>query len=477
MMKKEGNHARRKGMRHFMNKQELGEVEVWWSSEKNPRDRNWFYQANPIEVALEQKPNLIRVEPDAQTIPTIAIFPDIAYQEILGIGTSLEESTIYNLMKMTNEKKEEIYAHLLDRHNGIGFNLMRITLGTADFTAQNFYSYNDLAEDETDFELERFSIQKDVDFGIITAIQRVLEISPEVKIFASPWSPPGWMKTSGSLMRGQLKEGQAYIDVLARYYRKAIQAYQELGIPLYAITLQNEPLLEIDYPSCYMSPDRQKELAVALRRELNACRLDTKIWIFDHNFSDGWQYVCPILNDKDGYEATDGIAFHDYDGEPAVMTEVKSAYPGKTIHLTERSLWGTAAADRIAQYFRNWASSYNAWVTMLDSRIGTHQWVGVPDPTLIIQDAVRTEKYWMTPEFYLTGQFSKFVERGARRIESNYGSSDTVTNVAFLNPDHSLVVVVINQTEEEQCFRIVAEGKQITARIPPKTVATYRWWR
>ena len=323
-----------------MNKQARGEVEVWWSSEKNPRDRNWFYQASPIELALEQKPNLILVEPDAQSIPTIAIFPDIAYQEILGIGTSLEESTIYNLMKMTNEKKEEIYAHLLDRQNGIGFNLMRIALGTADFTAQTFYSYNDLAEGETDFGLERFSIQKDIDFGIIATVQRMLEISPELKIFASPWSPPGWMKTSGSLMRGQLKEGRAYIDVLARYYCKAIQAYQELGIPLYAITLQNEPLLEIDYPSCYMSPDRQKELAVALRRELDACRLDTKIWIFDHNFSDGWQYVCPILNDKDGYDATDGIAFHDYDGEPDVMTQVKRAYPGKTIHLTERSLWG-----------------------------------------------------------------------------------------------------------------------------------------
>jgi glucosylceramidase len=114
---------------------------------------------------------------------------------------------------------------------------------------------------------------------------------------------------------------------------------------------------------------------------------------------------------------------------------------------------------------------------MLDSTIGKHQWVGIPDPTLIVQNANNRDEYWMTPEFFLTGQFSKFIQKGARRVESNYGSSSTITNVAFLNPDHTLVVIVINQTEEEQQFRIVAERKQINASLSPKTVATFRWKR
>ncbi|BBH21513.1 glucosylceramidase [Paenibacillus baekrokdamisoli] len=464
-------------MTSIQENQAYKEAEVWWSTEQNPRDRAWFDHSMPIKHKLETRESLIFTAPSAIDIPTITVFPDLSFQEILGIGTSVEESTIYNLSQMTADKQEEIYAWLLDPSSGVGFNLMRITLGTSDFTAQTFYSYNDLEEGETDFSLARFSIQKDIDLGIVSTLKRMLEISPDMQIFASSWSPPAWMKTSGSLKKGQLKEGNAYIEVLAEYYRKAIQAYQEQGIELYAITLQNEPLLEIDYPSCYMSPERQRELIIALKKELDAYQLHTKIWIFDHNFSDGWMYVCPILNDKEGYEATDGIAFHDYDGEPAIMSEIKGAYPDKTIHLTERSIWGVAAADRIAQYFRNWASSYNAWVTMLDSNIGTHQWVGIPDPTLIVQDANHRDEYWMTPEFFLTGQFSKFIQRGARRVESNYGSSSTVTNVAFLNPDNTLVVVVINQTDEEQPFRIVADREQIHAALPPKTAATYRWKR
>ncbi|MEK8127158.1 glycoside hydrolase family 30 beta sandwich domain-containing protein [Paenibacillus filicis] len=464
-------------MTQHPNHDKRNQVDVWWSSEKEPRNRSWFYESFAIDHTWEARPLAKLTAPSAVHAETIAVFPDIAYQEILGIGTSMEESTVYNLSQMSASKQNEVLTQLLDSDQGAGFDLIRIALGTSDFTAQTFYTYNDLEEGETDFSLERFSIQKDIDLGIVGTLKRMQEISPDLRFFASPWSPPAWMKTSGSLKKGELKSGYAYIDVLARYYRKAIQAYKEQGIELYAITVQNEPLLEIDYPSCYMSPERQRELVIALRRELEAHGLTTKIWIFDHNFSDSWAYVCPILSDEAGHAATSGIAFHDYEGEPTVMTELKSAYPDKTIHMTERSIWGVSAADRIAQYFRNWASSYNAWVTMLDSTIGKHQWVGTPDPTLLVQNAANREEYWMTPEFYLTGQFSKFIQTGAHRIESNYGSAATVTNVAFLNPDQTIVVVVINQTEDEQQFRVVCEGRQLLESLPAKSVATYRWLR
>lgn len=459
------------------NQKNKDNVEVWWSSEKNPRDISWFSHPSAIAYKLEERAPITLEQPSATDESTIAIFPDITYQEMLGIGTSMEESTIYNLAQMSAAAREKVYEQLLDKSNGAGFDLIRITLGTSDFTAQPFYTYNDLEEGEEDFQLERFSIQKDIDLGIVQTLQRMLEISPHLRIFGSSWTPPAWMKTSGSIMRGELKEGQNYVDALAKYYRKAIQAYQSHGIELYAITVQNEPLLEIDYPSCYMSPLKQKELVIALKKELQLHQLSTEIWIFDHNFSDGWSYVSAILNDSEARSAVDGIAFHDYEGEPTVMAELKAAYPEKQIYMTERSIWGVAAADRIAQYFRNWSSSYNAWVTMLDSNIGTHQWVSTPDPTLLVQNASDREQYWMTPEFYLTAQFSRFIQSGAKRIESNYGSHNTITNVAFLNPDHTIIAVVINQTEEEQSFRIICEGKQITANVPPKSVATYRWHR
>ncbi|NIK77761.1 glucosylceramidase [Paenibacillus castaneae] len=455
----------------------VSKAEVWLSSEKDPGQFSWFDGPKPILYRNSQQPDLVLTAPETEALTTISVYPDIVYQEILGFGTSMEETTVFNMSKMSRTKKEELYKALLDKKDGAGFDFIRITLGTSDFTARTFYSYNDLEQGESDFELEKFSIQKDIDFGIVDTIQNMLKLSPDLKIFASSWSPPAWMKTTESLQKGELKEGKAFTDVLAKYYRKSIQAYKEQGIPIYAITLQNEPLLEIEYPSCFMSPERQRELVVATRKELDEHGLDTKIWIFDHNFYESWMYVPPILNDAEGYAATAGIAFHDYNGQPTCMTEIKSAYPEKTMHMTERTVWGTYGADRIAQYFRNWASSYNAWVTMLDSRIGTHQWVDTPGATMIIQDASDTEQYWMTPEYYLLGQFSKFIQHGARRVESNYGSTDTVTNVAFYNPDHTLVVVAINQTDNEQKFRILCDGKQITANIPAKTVATYRWKR
>ncbi|WP_336790494.1 glycoside hydrolase family 30 protein [Paenibacillus sp. MMO-177] len=451
------------------------EVEVWLSSELTPGNTRWFEGPTDPAYALSGQPKLALTAPSVSDQTTILVTPAHTYQQMLGIGTSVEETTINNLLKMDAASQASFIQHLADKEQGLGFNLFRITIGTSDFTAQPFYTYNDLPEGETDFELKYFSVQKDIDLSIFETVQRLLKAVPDAKIFASPWSPPAWMKTNGDLKRGSLKEGAEYTEALAKYYRLAIQAYEEHGIPVCAMTLQNEPLLETDYPSCYMSPDRQRELAIALKREFEEHGLATELWIFDHNFADAMGYVTPILNDSEGYAAVDGIALHDYDGSPEVMSEIHAAYPEKPIYLTERSLWGTAGADRMAQYFRNYASSYNAWVTMLDSRIGTHQWLGQPGPTMLVQDADEPSRFWRTPEFNLLAQYSRFVERGAYRIGSTYGSPETVTNVAFRNPDGSLVMVVINQTEEEQPFRVLCEGKQFTAALPAGTVGTYRW--
>jgi len=451
------------------------EVEVWISSELDPGRSRWFEGPHTPDYALSVQPKLALTSPAPSTATTIMVKPKHTYQQMLGIGTSLEETTIHNLSKMDKQQQAAIIQQLTDRESGIGFNLFRLTIGTSDFTAQPFYTYNDLEEGETDFEMKRFSIQKDIDLNIIPTVQQLLQAAPDTVFFASPWSPPAWMKTNGSLKRGSLKEGAEYTEALARYYRMAIQAYEQHGIPIYAMTLQNEPLLEIDYPSCHMTPARQKELAIALRREFEAHGMKTKLWIFDHNCIDAWEYISPILHDEEGRAVVDGLALHDYEGSLAIMSELHAAYPDKPIYLTERAVWGTAGADRMAQYFRNYAASYNAWVTMLDSRIGTHQWVGTPGPTMLVQDAAEPNRYWRTPEYYLLGQYARFVRPGAFRIESTYGSEDTVTNVAFRNPDGSLVAVVINQTDEEQPFRVLCEGKQFTAVLPARAVGTYVW--
>jgi glucosylceramidase len=468
-------------------------VEIWVSSEKDPGKGSWFNGPKEITYKMDKiQVEEVVIEKDSK-VTTINIDVNKKYQSILGIGTSIEETTVYNLARMSSEKRKEILTKLVDPINGIGMNLLRVCIGTPDFTGRKFYSYDDMPKGSADPDLEHFSIQKDIDFHIIDTIKEIKAINPDVKFFASPWSPPGWMKEENeefaltdenNLNGGKMKD--EFIPALAKYFIKFIKAYKEQGIEIYAMTLQNEPLFEICYPSCGMNPKQQKKLAVALKNELSLSDLDVKIWIFDHNFKEGVDYASRVLNSDDAFKAVDGIAFHDYDGEVSEMTRAHELFPSKDVALTERAVWGTQGIDRIAQYLRNWAISYNGWVTMLDSKIAPHQWTGTPGPSMLIQDAQSTgtigeekvyDNYWCLPEYYLLGQLSKFVQSGAKRIESNYGSADTVTNVAFLNPDNTVVVVIINQTKDEQCFNLLCGDMQMSGKVPAGSVATYKWNR
>lgn len=458
-----------------------GAVESWITNERDPGDIRWYYAPRYREgdKKLEAQPNLDLVMqlPGGASGTEIKIDPEKTYQSMLGIGSSMEESTVHNLWKMSPSKRTEVLRKLADPQEGAGMSLIRLTIGTADFTAQTFYSYDDMPAGGTDPDLKHFSIQKDRDFHIIDTVKEIQRINPDVKFFASPWSPPGWMKTTDSLMKGQVKD--EYLPVLAKYYLKYLQAYRAEGIEIEAMTMQNEPLLEIEYPSAKMPWEQQAKLAKLLRAVLDANGFaHVKLWIFDHNPGDTMAYPAPLLRDPANREAVDGTAFHDYGGDLGEMTKLHDLYPDEHVYLSERAVWGTKGADRMAQYFRNWARSYNSWVVMLDSDIRTHQWVGTPDPTPLVQDSADRDNYWLAPEYYLLGQYTKFVEPGYVRIDSNYGSADTVTNVAFRSPDgKKIVTVVINQTNEDQPVKLLSDGTQITATVPAKSVATYRWDR
>ncbi|NDI35797.1 glycoside hydrolase family 30 beta sandwich domain-containing protein [Chengkuizengella sediminis] len=454
-------------------------AEVYFSSESNntaPKSGSWYtdptFAMSGVEYQLSKQADVPLTDPSGANVTTIQVNPNIEYQTILGLGTSLEESTIYNLSLMSPQKRDEVLRKLIDPVNGAGMNVFRITFGASDFTGREFYSYEDIPG--------QFSIQKDIDYNIVSTVQQAIAIGNEtgnpIKIFASSWSAPAWMKTNNSLIGGYLK--WEHHNDLAEYYRKAIQAYENLGIPIYAMTIQNEPLYAApDYPSMQLTPENEREIVIALKNEFDTHSIATKLWSFDHNFEQVWDYIPEILNNPQANEAVDGVAFHDYDGEPTRMSEVHNNYSNKNVLVTERTVWGTSGADRIAQYFRNWAISYNAWVTMLDQNIAPEQWSGTPDPTMVIQSPIDRDTYWITPEYNFIAQFSKFVEEGAKRIDSNYGSAATVTNVSFLNPDNTIVSVVINQTNSEQTFKILSGGKEILSILPAKTVGTYQWMK
>ncbi|MBP1965505.1 glycoside hydrolase family 3 N-terminal domain-containing protein [Paenibacillus aceris] len=458
-----------------------GAVQSWLSSERNSQSQAWYYtpQWKPGDETKQLTPqaslDLTTVGNDVYAT-TINIDPNKQYQTMTGMGSSMEESTIFNITKMSDAKQNELLTKLVSPIAGIGMSMTRVTIGTADFTSRQFYSYDDMPAGQTDPSLTHFSIQKDIDYGIIPVLKKIVAINPDMKFFASPWSPPGWMKTTDSMIKGSVKN--EYLPVLADYYVKFIQAYKAQGINISAMTLQNEPLLEIEYPSTKMPWQQEAELSKLLHQKLAAAGLDVKIWIFDHNFSDTMNYPAPLLADAANRDAVDGTAFHDYGGDPSMMSQLHDLYPGENIYLTERAIWGTAGADRMAQYFRNWAKSYNSWVIMLDSDIATHQWVGTPDPTMVIQDSSNPNNYWLTPEYYMLGNYSKFVKPDYIRIDSTYGSKDHVTNVSFMSPDKKTIVsIVVNQTDTVQTFKLVSDGTQVAAQIPAKSAVTYKWNR
>ncbi|MEV8515240.1 ricin-type beta-trefoil lectin domain protein [Dactylosporangium sp. NPDC051484] len=458
-------------------------VQVYWSSESRtagyePKNANWY--SNPA-TGLAGTPYQLSRQADiavgaATGSATVTVDTNTRYQTILGVGSSLEESTIYNLSRMSAAARDRALRTLVDPATGAGFNVARITFGTSDFTSHDFYTYDDGAADPS---LSRFSIQRDIDYNIIATLKQALAINPNLRIFASAWSAPPWMKTSNNIIGGSLNS--AYIPTLATYYRRAVQAYVAQGIPIYALTLQNEPLFSpADYPGMLVSADQERQLAKALKTELNGASLGSvKIWAFDHNFSEGVSYAQGVLGSasshSDAYGSVDGIAFHDYAGDPSVMSTVKASYPDKDVLMTERSVWGTAGADRIVQYFRNSSTLYEGWVSMLDQNRLPERWSGSPDPTMLVQSTGNRDTFWALPDFNMVAQFSKFVQRGARRVSTGYGSTGTVTNVAFLNPDGTLVTVVVNQTSGNQAFTLRVGTQQFSSTLPAKTVGTYIW--
>ncbi len=450
-------------------------AEVWWSSEKHPKDEAWYQGPMNVEFKLDKQPNLKITNPNGISEITININSEITYQTFQGIGSSLEESTVYNLSRMSASRRKEVLEHLVDPIKGIGMNLMRICFGSSDFTGREWYSYCDQLKEKEGSNLEYFSIQKDIDYNIISVINEALSYNPKLKFIAAPWSPPGWLKiNTRKLCGGHINPN--YFNVLAQYYSKAVEEYESNGIPIHALSIQNEPGVDrSDMPSCFFTWQNERDFIKIIKEKFEKNNINTKLWILDHNFDMALSFAGRILTDVEAEIVTDGIAFHDYSGEPSEMTKLHNLHPAKEMFLTERSVWGTKGMNRIVKYFRNWACTYNSWVTMLDSNRLPNNGPFKVDPTLVIQDVSNFNNYWFIPEYYMVGQFSKFIQYGAKRIKSNNGNKTTITNVAFLNPDNTIILIVVNQTSSNKKFKILEKDKQITTKIPAKTVATYKW--
>jgi glucosylceramidase len=452
-----------------------GAATVYWSSETDPFDRDhpddaWFVCPRPIAHAFEHRPDVALGAIAGAAPIVIAIDPTIRYQTILGTGISMEEASVANLLALSPGKRDEVLARMFDPVNGMGLQVVRVTIGTSDFTGRDWYTYDDGAPDPA---LARFSIAPDVDAGIVEVLLRIRAIAPGVVFFASPWSPPAWMKSSGKITGGRLAD--AAVPTYAAYLRRFVGAYRDAGIPIAALTLQNEPLADNSaMPSCFVPAAQEAALAIALRRELAAAGLATKLWIYDHNFDAALDYAGGVLASADARAASDGVAFHDYAGDPSAIADVRAAFPDQDMVFTERTLWGVAGVDRVAQYFRDGSTSYVAWVTMLDQRGQPNRGPASQKPRRFVR-SLAGDDYWPTPEHFLFGLYSRFVQPGAQRIASDYGDPRAVTDVAFANPDGSIAVIVANQTDRAQDFALRTAAYELRVTLDAHTAGAYAW--
>jgi len=446
-----------------------------------------------LRCVLAPQPPLTFREKKAARAVAIRVDNTKTYQTILGMGSSLEHTTCANLWRLDPDTRAEVVERLVSPDNGIGMNIMRICIGTPDFTGEPWYSYDDMPAGRKDEQLEHFSIEKDRAY-ILPILKVAREKNPNLLFFASPWSPPGWMKTCDDMIGGHLYP--RYCGVYAKYFAKFIQAYQAEGIPIYAVTVQNEPgvnkredVLSWWYPSCQWSlivdedtwgpvpleimghAERdfiRDHLGPALRNE----GLTTKVWCFDHNFNNLW-YPRSILSDKEAAQYVDGTAFHPYGGKPSDMGAFHEEFPEKKVFLSEGSAFGIKGAVRIIEYLRNWASSYNAWVTMIDSEGKPNNGPFKASKTCITLDAA-TLAVSYNFDYYMYGQFMKFIQRGAVRVDSGE-LSPQLAHVAFKNPDGTMVLVVANPAESSQHVAVAWNGLSIETESPAQSVATYRW--
>ncbi|KAK3087645.1 hypothetical protein FSP39_008702 [Pinctada imbricata] len=403
------------------------------------------------------------------------------YQTMDGFGAALTNSAAYVIYH--SPRRHEIMRSLFG-WNGIGISYVRLTMGGSDFQAVNAYTYDDLPDNnQNDFGMNRFSIDKDKAF-VIPILKEALTLNPKLKVMATPWSAPAWMKNNKNLFGGDFNSGSQYQEAYASYFVKFIQAYASEGIKIEAITVQNEPLHKSDsYPTMGMSWQLERDfIKYHLGPKFRSNGINTKILIFDHNW-DLKDYPEHIMSDSSAAQYIDGSAWHCYGGRHDTPESFHNKFPSKNIYFTECSGgdWDTNYYDGIVWNFRilmigqprSWAKSVLLFNLALDDNHGPRQGVsGCKDCRGVLTvhgDGSFTKNF----EYMYIGHMSKVVQPGAVRVDSSWLGWDSLQSVAFENPDRSVAAVVLNPTASDQQIHVDIDGTSYPYNLKAHCVASF----
>ncbi len=435
-----------------------------------------------IVVGLEKQPDLAFAEDIEDNVPAIHLNEKTTYQRMEGGGAAFTDGAAWLIhQKLSPVQRDEVMKRLFDPVKGIGISFLRNPIGSSDLTRE-WYTLDDNAADRSDPTLPHFSIDHDLT-DVIPLTQTARRLNPKLTLMINAWSPPAWMKSSGSLVAGDVLP-QYYVHH-ANYFVKAIQAYEAQGLHVNYVSLNNEPTCcdSVNYPSLLtVTP---AEMATMLKDywlpAFAKNHLTTKILLLDFNWANA-DLVTPLLADDTIRNSpyVGGVAWHGYSGPPEIQSELHDRY-GVEMFLTERSGFGAGSKQQkrdmrdMVNVFRNWGKSFVKWPVATDENLGPHRGGCATCTGLVVVHAndARTGTVEYTTEYYTLGQYTKFVTNGALRIQSD--ENPNVLNVAFQNPNGSLVLIAYNDTAEPQRFKIIWRGKALYSTLPTNTTITFEW--
>ena len=412
--------------------------------------------------------------------PTVRVDLSQHYQIMRGFGSSLDLTTIKNLAAMDSTHRTSALTALFSPTAGAGLSWARVEFGTSDFDGGvAAYSYDDLAKGATDTSLSQFSIQPDIDNGNIAIIKAALAVNPKLKLWASVWSPPGWMKNNDGLGPGNMLT--QYVGVYAQYMRKAIQAYQSQGITITGVSLANEPeYCNNTYAQTCWTQSQLQQVTNNMKSEFTSAGLSTEVWYGEAGFGYYDRLFAPSMTDATTKSNTTALAFHPYEGSPSDMNRAHYA-TGLPVYMTEEAKDKMNGPNDVTAFLRNSASLDSWWVSIADENGGPSNgpfsfvFKG-PDSEAFIQTTSATPNNFhlnYAGEFFK--QFSANIHPGATRVYSDEGTS-TLKTVAFRNPDGEASVVVTNSATTSQTFKLQTPTGDINATLPAQSVGTYRWY-
>lgn len=427
-------------------------------------------------VLLEKQASTLVFDTLINNNPAIVVDESQTFQSIDGFGYTLTGGSVEAINMLSPSVKQELLQNLFGKTaEDISLSYLRISIGASDLNASVF-SYNDLPQGQVDIGQTNFSIAPDS--ALVQMLKDILQINPDIKIMAVPWSAPLWMKSNYTSVGSSLFP--TYYNSYATYFVKYIQAMKAEGITIDAVCPQNEPLHGGNNPSLVMSAAQQISFIKKLGLAFQTNGITAKIVCYDHN-CDKPEYPIEVLSDTAVVNYVDGSAFHLYGGDISALSTVHDAFPAKRLYFTEQ--WTSSTSDFggdlkwhlknvVIGSMRNWSVNALEWNLANNASFGPH----TPGGCSMCKGAITVNSstsYTKNVSYFVIAHASKFVPAGSVRIASNI--TGNLSNVAFKTPAGKKVLIVENDGDTAANFNIEYKGKRVAASLAAGAVATYEW--